>query len=338
MIINLMLGRKRGGLEQAALDYAEALSLAGFEHHSIFAANSWAAEQAAAHHLPHHTLPHRGGWDVLAAWRLHRFAAGRARAVICHGNRALSLALLSRLPKVIAVAHNYKTRRFARADACFAITEHARAALASRLPAARVFLVPNMVRETGAAAHGTMGHPPVIGSMGRFVEKKAFPLLIEAWAMLRDRGVAFRGIIGGGGDEAEALQAAIAQHCLQDCVTLAGWVGNKAAFFAGLDLFVLPSHHEPFGIVLIEAMEAGLPVISTASEGPREIIRHHETGLLTPLGDAGALADAMQQWIAQPPHAARLAASGQQAVRTHYNPRAMAERLRHAIDAILTGN
>lgn len=338
-IINLMLGAKRGGLEQAAIDYAEALALTDLPHHTIVPPDSWVLPQLERLGLPVSTLHQRGGWDLRAAWTLRRRVRQLdATAVICHGNRAISLALLARAVRVIAVAHNYKTKRYANAEACFAITRHALDQLATCLPREKLFLMPNMVRASGTAPHARFQRPPVLGSMGRFVAKKGFALLIEALAILHRRGVDFRATIGGGGPEESALHAAIAHHGLGDRITLTGWIDDKAAFYAGIDLFILPSHHEPFGIVLIEAMEAGLPVIATAAEGPREIIESGVTGTLTPLGDADALANAIGAALADMERTARCASAGQHAVRERYSPHAMARRLQQALDTILTGN
>jgi len=195
-----------------------------------------------------------------------------------------------------------------------------------------------MVRIADMAARMPMRTPPVIGSMGRFVEKKAFPLMVEALALLHQRGVDFRAVIGGGGDEEAMLRQQIASHGLNEKMSLAGWVQNKAEFFAGMDLFVLPSHHEPFGIVLIEAMAASVPVLSTASEGPREIIQPGVNGALTPLNDAPAMADALAQLMANPAQTATMGAQGRADVAQRYSPQAMAGRLKTALDTILTGN
>ena len=339
-IINLMLGVQRGGLEQAAIDYAEALKLAGQDCLSIVAPGSWAQQTMQPANLPHHTLKQRSGHDLPAAWRLRRMVrAAGGKAIICHGNGALSLALPLRAAPVIAVAHNYQTKRFRRADACFAITQHGLDALAhAGIPRQRLHFMPNMVRLAQAPTRHAMRQPPVIGSMGRFVPKKGYALLIDALAMLRANGVTFSAVIGGGGDDENALRAQIAHHHLQDTVTLPGWVENKAQFFAAMDVFVLPSHHEPFGIVLIEAMAAGVPVISTATEGPREILPSPALGMLTPVGDAAALAAALQQALADAPATAAMGEAGRAHVAALYSPQSMAGRLNAALATIITGN
>lgn len=340
-ILNIMLGAKRGGLEQAAIDYAEAMHHAGIAHHTVVAPGGWAHQQIAALGLPHSTLKQRGGWDLLAAWRLTRLAkTSNAQALICVGNRALSLGLLActKAPK-IAVAQNYKTRRFHKADACFAITRHAKETLEQKgIAPARVHFLPNMARVGDTPVRPALRTPPVIGSMGRFVAKKAFDVYLDALAQLKDRGIAFRAVLGGGGDDEAALRERIARLELEEHVALPGWVTDKHAFFAGIDIFVLPSHHEPFGIVFIEAMADGVPVLSTLSEGPREVLTTGTDGILTPLADATAMADGLEKMLANPAATQAMGMAGYQTVRTHYSLEAMAQRLKIALNTIITGN
>lgn len=337
LILNLMLGTRRGGLEQAAIDYAQALQHAGFTPLTITAPNAWASGLLGA--LPHATLPNMGAWDPLAALRLRRLAKRQgAAAIICHGNRALRVALKAlkgRIP-VIATAHNYSTRSFAQADAAFGITQQSIEHLAASMPRARLYFMPNMVRLPAHTHTPPADAVPVIGSMGRFVAKKAYPLLVEALAILKQRGVTFTARIGGGGPEEADVRAAIARHGVENEVLLPGWVEDKYAFLNQLDLFVLPSHHEPFGIVLIEAMGYGMPVISTRSEGPIEIITDGADGVLTPLADAPALADAMQRLLADTPARARMADAARRTVLERYSIDAMAARLKEALGRIIS--
>jgi glycosyltransferase involved in cell wall biosynthesis len=332
-VLNVMLGRARGGLEQAALDYAEAMACAGIRALTVIAPKAWVEAPLVAAGMTHESLPHHGAWDLWAAYRLRRLAQRTgAVAILCHGNRALSLALLARSGRIpiIAVAHNYKTRRFVQADACFAITQHLTDHLAS-LGIRTITRMPNMVRIPEHTAREPFRTPPVIGSMGRLVAKKGFLLLIEALALLRTRGVAFRAVLGGEGPEAGAIEALIAHHQLGDSIRRIGWVADKAAFFHSLDVFVLPSHHEPFGIVLIEAMSRGVPVISTDSEGPSEILHHGVDGLIVGKGNAEALADAIQALLADPARAAALGEAGAARVAHEYSMEAMAKRLQTAL-------
>ena len=75
-------------------------------------------------------------------------------------------------------------------------------------------------------------------------------------------------------------------------MTFCGWIDNVVAFLADADLFVLPSRIEPFGIVILEAMACGVPIVATRVSGPLETLDEH-TALLVPSDDPAALAEAM---------------------------------------------
>jgi glycosyltransferase involved in cell wall biosynthesis len=355
MIINLMLGKKRGGLEQAALDYAEALACAHIPALTVISPEAWVEAPLVAANVPHQSLANFAAWDPFAARRLRRLAAHtKTRAVICHGNRALTLALhafrfkqastdprvigsWNDRPSIIAVAHNYSTRRFARADGCFSITQHLAEHL-ERGGARNIQLMPNMVRITPTPERPEFRTPPVIGSMGRLVPKKGFTTFIEALAAVKSRGVDFRAVLGGDGDQRPALEELVARYELQNHVRLEGWVQDKTAFFAQIDLFVLPSKHEPFGIVLIEALARGLPVITTDAEGPREIVRPDVDAILTPRGDALAMATAIIRLMEDPRRAHALGSAGRQHVSESYSMQAMATRLQTALAPYITAS
>lgn len=337
-ILNLMLGRSRGGLEQAVLDYAEALQLAGIGALTVVHPGGWAHTALAGTRLPHATLHQFGAWDLLAARRLKKLAAkAGTRAVICHGNRALSLALhgVSGIIPIVAVAHNYQTRRFARAEACFAVTRHAADALAAAgIPPARIFPMPNATRLPAPSARPAFRSPPVIGAMGRFDAKKGFIHYLEALALLKARGVRFRAVLGGGGEQEAALRSFVKAQGLEDTVTLPGWVTDKVRFFADIDLFVLPSLHESFGLVLLEAFAHQVPVVTTDPEGPRAIVHPGKDALRVPRADPDALAGALEKLLRDEARAQGLAANARALVEKEYCMDAMAARLKTALDAI----
>ena len=93
------------------------------------------------------------------------------------------------------------------------------------------------------------------------------------WAGCDRRAPRFVPSLPGKGRSARHSSASPTVHGLAGCAGFPGWVDDKPAFFAGIDVFCLPSHHEPFGIVLIEAMAQAMPIVATDSEGPSEILR-----------------------------------------------------------------
>lgn len=338
-IFNLMLGKGRGGLEQAALDYAEALHLAGVDAVSVTATDAWVNTVLDAQSLPRLSFTNYGSWDILAGWRLASLARSEgATHILCHGNRALRLALRHTKPsaQVVAVTHNYSIADVPRADAAFTITRDL--ALEVELlgvPKDRIFHVPNAVRIVSEKKpHTLYSTPPVIGTMGRMVRKKGFDVWLEALALLNARGCQFRALLGGDGEERSALEALAGEKRLTHTVEFLGWVEDKQQFFDRIDFFVLPSHEEAFGIVLIEAMAHGLPCIATSAAGPSEILHDKEDGLLVPRNDAAAMADAIARLLDDHAYAGELAQAGQRSVHTHYTLEAMARRLREALDAL----
>ena len=89
-----------------------------------------------------------------------------------------------------------------------------------------------------------------------------------------------------------------------------GWRQDTGALLAGCDIFVCPSRHEPLGNVVLEAWSAAKPVVAAAAQGPVELIRQGETGLLVPKEDPAALAAAIAGLLDEPARAAGLAAAG----------------------------
>ena len=165
------------------------------------------------------------------------------------------------------------------------------------------------------------GRPRIV-SVGRCIEKKGFADLIDACALLRQRGVDFECAIVGGGPLEESLKARIAGHGLQDSVRLTGPLPQEQvrALLAEATLFVLACATEAdggmdnFPTVIAEAMSAGLPVVSTRLAGVPEMVGHGATGLLVGEKQPAALADAIGELLADPEKARRFGTCGKAAV------------------------
>lgn len=160
------------------------------------------------------------------------------------------------------------------------------------------------------------GTPPLILSVGRLVPKKGHDDLIEACALLRDGGQAFRCMIVGAGELRDELAARIARHGLEQVVTLEGAMthADLIELYRRADVFALApriaENGDRDGIpnVIAEAMAIGVPVVSIDVSGIPEVIHHDTTGLLVPPHDPAALAEAISRLIDDPEHAAALAA------------------------------
>lgn len=143
------------------------------------------------------------------------------------------------------------------------------------------------------AAWAAAGPHKRVLAVGTLKAVKDFAALIQAFALLRNE-VDARLLILGEGEERARLQQLIDALGLQDRVDMPGFVPDTTPYYAHADLFVLSSEHEGFGNVIVEALEQGVPVVSTdCPSGPREILQDGKYGRLVPVGDPRALAAAM---------------------------------------------
>lgn len=147
-------------------------------------------------------------------------------------------------------------------------------------------LEPQRVRELRASL-GAGEHDILVGGVGRLAPRKKFDLLIRAFeqaALPRARLV-----IAGEGSERRRLERMAGER-----VTLLGFRRDVKDLYQAFDVFVCPSSYEPFGRVLAEALDAGVPVIATDAEGPRDLARRYPIEIV-PRNDARALAEALRR-------------------------------------------
>jgi glycosyltransferase involved in cell wall biosynthesis len=136
--------------------------------------------------------------------------------------------------------------------------------------------------------------PPVILGVGRLTKQKDFPTLIHAFAKVRQQQESVRLMILGEGSEHSNLESLVHQLGLSENIAFPGFVANPYAYMARANVLVLSSGWEGFGNVLVEAMAAGTPVVSTDCEsGPAEILANGEYGKLVVVGDSEGMAQAI---------------------------------------------
>lgn len=142
------------------------------------------------------------------------------------------------------------------------------------------------------------GKPFRFVSAGNLIPVKGFEELLTALGEIRARGADAALTILGRGEQKERLLSLAESLNLGESVEFPGFVSREtmAEIYQKADAFVLPSRAETFGVVYIEAMAAGLPVIATACGGPADFVRE-DNGILVPVGDRSALARAMERMI-----------------------------------------
>ncbi|HMJ26435.1 MAG TPA: glycosyltransferase family 4 protein [Pyrinomonadaceae bacterium] len=169
-----------------------------------------------------------------------------------------------------------------------------------------------------------------VGMIGHLAPIKGQEDFIRASAALCSRRGDVEFIIAGedksrSGDNRRRLEKLVDDLGLGEHISLVGWVDDIATLLATFDLFVSPSRSEPFGLSIVEAMAAGVPVLATSSEGAREIIEDGDTGLLVPLADAESLAKAMDQILTNPKLRQRLSENARRVARERFSLGRMVE-------------
>lgn len=185
---------------------------------------------------------------------------------------------------------------FAEAEAVIAISQNLRRRLERFGGPRRVEIIPCTVDESFWVLPPTPrpASPFTFYAQAHLSPRKGFDLLIRAFAR-RFRGDAgVRLVIGGGGEIRDQLETLTDTSGVRSQVTFLGAIPRDAVREAmwSANCFVLPSHAENFGVVLIEALSTGLPVISTRCGGPEDIIADR-VGILLEPGDEEGLADAL---------------------------------------------
>lgn len=146
----------------------------------------------------------------------------------------------------------------------------------------------------------TEQHIPVLLGVGRLVERKDFVTLIQAFAEVRKQRPARLMILGEGSRRKELMNCA-RDLGVEDDIELPGFVSNPLSYMSRASVFVLSSRCEGLPGVLIEAMAAGCPVVSTdCPSGPAEILCAGKFGSLVPVADVNAMAEAIIQTIDHP--------------------------------------
>ncbi|MBV9389140.1 MAG: glycosyltransferase [Chroococcidiopsidaceae cyanobacterium CP_BM_ER_R8_30] len=178
------------------------------------------------------------------------------------------------------------------------------------LPSECIKVIPNPVitpeffqkiQEPLAHSWFSPGQPPVILGVGRLEKQKDFPTLIRAFAQVKQQ-LSVRLMILGEGKERPYLEALVQELGLTEDVALPGFVANPHTYMARSAIFVLSSLFEGLPTVLIEAMAAGTPVVSTnCKSGPAEILKNGQYGKLVAVGDVNGIAEAITSTLKEPP-------------------------------------
>lgn len=177
----------------------------------------------------------------------------------------------------------------------------------------------------------------VIGQSGRMVAEKGFVDTIRAVAIATRRLADVRLVLLGEGPERSRLDAEAAASGLGDRIRFVGWQPDIDPWLESFDLFLHPSRGEPFGLAVLEAARAGVPVVAYADGAAPELLEDGVTGLLARPGDVQQLADHIVRLAEDPELRARMGAAAVERVTTQFRPEDAARHFSALVAALAAG-
>jgi len=207
----------------------------------------------------------------------------------------LATALTTRVVCVCEAVRASHAPRFRRAEQRFVTVLNGVSAGPAPRPRAEV-----------RAALGLSGDEPVVLTVGSLTPQKAQHVLLEAFAAVADAAPASRLLVAGEGRLRAALEARRDALGLGERVRFLGARDDVADLVEAADVFVLSSEREGLPVTLLEAMRGGRPAVATRAGGCPEAVAEGESGLLVPVGDAGALSAALGALLSDPARRARM--------------------------------
>lgn len=365
MILQLCDSDVFAGTERHLCDLMQGLSLAGQSVALVCPTPSPVAEFAARIGVPVHAVSKRWPIDPLAVRFLaSMLSSGRVGLLHAHNGRtALHAAAAKRLAgrgAFVMTQHFLSPARVDRRGLKGGLSRALHGFTASHLD--HVVAISNAVRDAAVARHEVSPDRITVVHNGMTVRPAARPadqvraglgvtegqlmffcaarleaekdvdLLLQAMA---SQPPAVRCFIAGEGRLRPALESLIADRSLQTRVTLLGFRDDVPDLMAACDVFVLPARAEPFGLVLLEAMAAGKPVIAADAAGPVEIVDTHpasQTGIRFTPGDVASLSAAISTLAADPDLRQRLGNAGRARFQAHFT----ADRMARSVADIYT--
>jgi len=326
----MMAGARHGGAEAFFERLAPALARAGIPQHLLIRKDAERAARLRAAGLEVTELGFGGALDLFT----RRHAAAIAREfrpdiALAWMNRAARFLPTGNIVRVGRLGGYYDLKYYRACDHLAGNTPDLCTWIADQgWPADRVHYLPNFAADPGPAVplpRESFDTPPeatLIVALGRLHPNKGFDVLLRAVAQI-DGAILW---LAGEGPLRAELETLAATLRIADRVRFLGWRDDGARLLASADLFVCPSRHEPLGNVVLEAWAAARPVIAAASQGPSQLIRSGQDGLLVPIDDDAALAAAIAHLRADPGAAATMARAGRAAFDAQFTENAVVAR------------
>lgn len=176
----------------------------------------------------------------------------------------------------------------------------------------------------------------VVGNVARLEKAKGQEFLIKAIRLLKDKGLSVKCLIVGSGTLEGELKDMVGRLGIESDVIFLGTRQDLPQLFSAMDVFVFPSLWEGLPLSLLSAMAAGLPVITTYVGGIKDIIVDGRNGIVIPISDPLAIADAIEKTFKETELRRRLSEYGRREVIQHHSAKAMTKRLEDKYELLIT--
>ena len=352
-VISITTDRQKGGIANALISLSRTLKLAGYRHIVLLPEKATILPKlekqcdVQVFRLPLFWLKFHLFTRFVFCPPI-RYEIDKSSGILVHNASLIKPVSRWRRPHFF-ICHSGKLRHLEKAEHILFLTRSAQRRAEEHF--ARLGLTPDSQpaksilphgfdlpagKADGSAGKKTANYPVKIIAAGRFVRKKGFADLIDAAAILQQKNIPCEIEIYGKGQLESALASRISA-ARPGNISFKGWAEDLSATFAGADIFCLPSHEEPFGLIMGEAMLAGLPVIATKTDGPVDILGQNGEmpdatlafgGVLVEAENPAALAEAIEEMVKNPDRLKKAGLAGQHHIHTNYSLKKHAERLK----------
>jgi glycosyltransferase involved in cell wall biosynthesis len=298
-VMQIMAGAPHGGAETFYADLVVALHQSGLEQVAVTRTGTDRAERLRAAGVPVVGYPSAlfPGWGRMALGGLIR--RHKPDVVQVWQGRAASHLPHTAVPAIGWFGGYYDLARYGNCNQFVAVTRDIRRhVIESGCPKDRAhtihtFALLDEAQPVKRAAEGTPEGVALILVLARLHEKKGIDTLLQALSLTHGTFL----WIAGDGELRADLEKLAGKLRVADRVRFLGWRTDRAALLRSCDLLALPSRYEPFGTVMVEAWQTGVPLIACAAAGPSAYVQDGRNGLLVPIDDASALALAIRRAV-----------------------------------------
>lgn len=321
-ILTVLAGAGVGGAETFFVSLTAALKRSGQNVRSVLKPNAAREAALSRQGISFDVAPFGAMLDFVTGRTLRRVAAEfKPNIILAFAGRAASYVPRGEYVLIGRLGGYYNLKNFRHCDhlVCNA-PDLVRHVAQGGFPKERVHLIPNFpsVPDAGPLDRAQFQTPrdaPLAVALGRLHRAKAIDVLLRAVARIPGLWV----WIAGEGPERDNLERLALELGIAERARFLGWREDRAALYRCADVLVYPSREEPFGNVVVEAWSCGAPIVTTASIGPKWLVKDGEDAILVPIDDPPALAAGIAKVLSSRELAQGLVQAGRKRIESEFS-------------------